>query len=167
MPKKTVQPLRTGLLNGANIKIEWVRNDALREEVCITNEGTLAQPMSFWALASLFGERFFFFPEDLFLLPGKSVFVHSGQNQSGTVLSDDIHLVWTDEQVWNNRGDLAVLFDAHGEEVDRFGYPREQVRSRNKDRRKILSHDGDKWTIKDEPVNNKRAGLRLNQRGMP
>lgn len=165
MPKKTVQPLRTALLKGANIKIEWVRNDALREEVRITNEGTLAQPLSAWALASLFGERLFFFPEDLFLSPGNSVYVHSGQNQSKTGFSDDIHLVWTDEQVWNNRGDVAVLFDAHGEEVDRFGYPREQVRRSNKDRRKILSQDGDKWIIKDEPVNKERLGLRMRWRG--
>lgn len=165
MPKQSVQPLRTAQLTGASIKIDWVRNDALREEVRITNEGTLAQPMSAWALASLLGERFFFFPEDLFLLPGKSVYVHSGQNQSETDSSDHVHLVWTDEQVWNNRGDVAILFDAHGEEIDRFAYPSDQVRRSKAGRRKILSHEGDQWIIKDEPVNKERAGLRLGRRG--
>ena len=152
MPRQTVQPIRTAQVSGAMIKIKKVRNDALRENVVIVNQGTLPQPLSGWALASLRGERLFFFPDDLILLPGKPLSVHSGQGASGMANALNTNLSWTDEQVWVNRSDVAVLFDAHGEEVDRYAYPHTRTHGSATRRRELLVQDGERWRIEDEPL---------------
>jgi hypothetical protein len=120
MTKRTTQPARAGQLAGAQVKIGQVHNDALREYVTVVNVGTMAQPMGGWALASLRGERFYTFPDGLILLPEIVAVIHSGQGASDNPPHD---LLWTEEQVWNNQGDVAVLFDADGLEVDRCAYP--------------------------------------------
>ena len=127
MPKRTARPTRTGQVAGAQIKIGKVHNDALREYVVIVNRGTLPQPLGGWALATLRGERLFFFPDDTILPPGQRLTVHSGQEALEALRTPlDLRLAWTDEQMWNNRRDVAVLFDANGGEVDRCAYPPER-----------------------------------------
>ena len=124
MSKQTSRPVQAGQMAGARPRITGILNDALREHVTIVNGGTMAQPMDGWALASLRGERVYAFPADLILLPGMEVTIHSGQEAQDHPPCD---LLWTQEQVWNNRADTAVLFDAHGVEVDRVPYPPRQT----------------------------------------
>lgn len=156
MKKQRTQPIRTAQVNGAKIKIIDILNEALHEHVVIVNHGTHPQPLTGWALASLRGDSLFFFPDDLILRPDKSLYVHSGQGASEMMnaLSADlqlsIHLHWTDEQVWNNRGDVAVLFDTHGEEVDRYAYPPALARRSAARYRKLLVYDGERWLIRDK-----------------
>ena len=73
MRKRKGQPTRSGQLAGAQLKISGVHNDGLRKSVTIINRGSVAQPMGGWALATLRGKRFYFFPDDLFVLPSMSV----------------------------------------------------------------------------------------------
>jgi len=147
MSRQTSQPVQAGQIAGARPRITGILNDALREQVTIVNGGTMAQPMDGWALASLRGERVYAFPADLILLPGMEVTIHSGQEAHDHPPYD---LLWTQEQVWSNRADTAVLFDAHGVEVDRVPYPPKQTRAARS--RKALIRDGDTWRIVDEPI---------------
>ena len=147
MTRQTSRPVRVGQMAGARPRITGILNEALREHVTIVNGGTMAQPMAGWALASLRGKRVYAFPADLILLPGMEMTIHSGQEAHDHSPCD---LLWTQEQVWNNRADTAVLFDAHGVEVDRVPYPPRQTRAARS--RKALIRDGDTWRIVDEPV---------------
>ncbi|MEK7323946.1 MAG: lamin tail domain-containing protein [Chloroflexota bacterium] len=162
MRKRTAQPTRTGQMPGAQIKIAEVHNDALREHVTLVNRGTLAQPLGGWALATLRGERIYFFPDDMILRAGMRVAVHSGQDVPDRP-PHDLRLAWTREQMWNNRRDVAVLFDANGAEVDRCAYPPERPLRRVTQRRKQLVRDGETWRIVDEPRPETQTGPRKDQ----
>ena len=154
MPKRTAQSTRTGQLSGVQLEISGIHNDGLRESVTLINRGTVVQPMGGWALATLRGERFYFFPDDLILRPGKMVTVHSGQDapDMSSAAPHELQLVWAHEQMWNNGGDMAVLFDANGVEVDRYAYPHERIMGSGNRRRKRLLHDGETWCIEDQPA---------------
>ena len=149
MGKRSSQPIRAGQLAGTRVKIVGVYNDALREYVTITNRGTLAQPLGGWVLATLRGERFYTFPDGLILLPSMEVTIYSGQGalDMPAGASRAVRLVWTDEQVWNNRGDVAVLFDAEGIEVDRCAYPHERILGSATRRPLRLLREGETWRI--------------------
>jgi hypothetical protein len=143
--------------------IKKIHNDGLQESVSIQNQGTVAQPMSGWILASLRGQRFFPFPDNLIFLPGMAIIVHSGQQMQGQVRASLIvqnDLFWTNEQVWNNRGDLAMLFDADGNEVDRYGYPNKRVMGSSAERCKVLIRDENGLQIGDEPPKQMHNTLR-------
>jgi hypothetical protein len=151
MPKRIAQLTRVGQLAGTHLKIIDIYNDALREHVTIVNLGTQAQPMGGWVLASLRGEQFYTFPDDLILPPHMRVSLHSGE---GALDAPPHHLFWAVEQIWNNRGDVAVLFDANGFEVDRRAHPYKwtQRPQRTTPRRKRLLCDGETWHMVDEPI---------------
>lgn len=117
MRKRTAQPTRAGQLTGTQLRIVTIHNDGLRESITVANQGTLAQPMCGWALATLRGERFYFFPDDVVMLPEMMVTIHSGQDALDAPPRD---LLWAREQMWNNRGDVAVLFDSNGLEKEIF-----------------------------------------------
>jgi hypothetical protein len=153
--KQSVNNVRAGQLAGVKIIINKIHNDGLQESVSIQNLGTVPQPMSGWILASLRGELFYAFPDALIFLPGMTVFIHSGQEKPGKVRNSKIahiDLFWTDEQVWNNHGDLAILFDANGVEIDRFVYPHERVMGSSAENRKRLVESPDGYQITDIPV---------------
>jgi hypothetical protein len=61
-------------------------------------------------------------------------------------------LLWTVEQVWNNRGDIAILFDANGLEVDRHSYPHERVMGSSANRRKVLVRNDNGFEIVNESL---------------
>jgi hypothetical protein len=157
MPKRTTRPTRSGQVAGAQIKIGEVHNEALCEYVVIVNQGTLPQPMGGWALATLRGERLFFFPDDAILPPGQMLTVHSGQGMPDKLCTPH-DLLWTPEQVWNNRRDVAVLFDPDGWEVDRWAYPHARVLGSSARRRKRLMREAETWCIEDEPPPEARTG---------
>ena len=98
MRKRTSQPTRVGQMDGAQVRLDRVHNDAQREFVEIVNRGTLAQPMGGWVLASLRGEQFYLFPDNVILQPEMVATVHSGQGASDNPPRD---LLWTREQIWN------------------------------------------------------------------
>ncbi|MBK8824100.1 MAG: lamin tail domain-containing protein [Anaerolineales bacterium] len=109
--------------------------------VAIVNRGTVTQPMSGWVLASLRGQAFYPFTDDLMLEPGMVVKIQSGQLEPKAAQEEQgalKRLLWTIGQVWNNNGDTAILFDANGVEVDRLSYPYERVMGSSASRRKIL-----------------------------
>jgi hypothetical protein len=157
MPKQIAQPTRTGQMAGAQVKIMEVHNDALSEYVALVNRGALAQPMTGWALVTLRGERVYQFPDNLILQPGMMVFVHSGHDAPNRTQAPR-DLFWTDEQMWNNRSDTAVLFDAHGLEVDRYAYPRGRMRGNTARHRQRLTRDGENWRVSDESAPEARLG---------
>ncbi|MFA5873245.1 MAG: lamin tail domain-containing protein [Anaerolineales bacterium] len=155
MSKKTAQIVRAGQLEGVKLFIKKIHNDVLQESISIHNQGTVAQPMSGWVLASLRGQLFYPFPDNLIFLPGLTVVVHSGQQVQGQGWSDriaQVDLFWTNEQVWNNRGDMATLFDADGFEIDRYIYPHERVMGSSDKRHKMLVQRPDGYQITDAPV---------------
>lgn len=141
------QPTHAGELAGAQLEIIHVHNDGLRESVTIINRGTIAQPMSGWALATLRGGQVYTFPDDFTLLPGLKVVIHSGQ---GAPENSPRDLFWTHEQRWNNRSDTAILFDVHGLEVDRWVYPHGRISGSAAKQRKRLVRNGDTWDVVNE-----------------
>jgi len=163
MSKQISQIVRIGQLKGAKLKIKAVKNDGLQEYAAIINRGTVAQPMSGWVLASLRGQTFYPFPDDLMFEPGMIVKVQSGQqepketNNKRGVWAD---LLWTVEQVWNNRGDIAILFDANGLEVDRHSYPHERVMGSGSNRRKVLVRKDNGFEIVNESLRQAKKGTR-------
>ena len=141
MPERTSHVVRMGQLKGAKVKIKEVKNDGLHEYVAIVNRGTVTQPMSGWVLASLRGQAFYPFADDLILEPDMIVKIQSGQLEPKAAQAEQgtlKKLLWTIGQVWNNHSDTAILFDANGVEVDRLSYPYERVMGSSANRRKVL-----------------------------
>lgn len=155
MSKRTSTIVRIGQLKGAKLKIKAVKNDGLQESATIINRGTVIQPMSGWVLASLRGQVFYPFPDDLMLEPGMIVVVQSGEQESKKTHNDRgiwANLLWTIDQVWNNHSDTAVLFDANGVEIDRHSYPHERVMGSSANRRKILIRNKDGFKIVNDSL---------------
>ncbi|MCL4707230.1 lamin tail domain-containing protein [bacterium] len=148
MSKRAPQPTRTGQLAGAKIKIVGVYNQGLQEHIAIVNQGTVAQPLVGWSLIAERGNRRYAFPDDLILRPGMKVFIHSGQN---ALNNPPDHLFWTDEQMWSNRNDVALLFDYRGLEIDRCAYSHKRMLGHEAKRRKRLLDEGETWRLVDEP----------------
>ena len=150
MSKRTSTIVRIGQVKGAKLKIKAVKNDGLQEYATIINRGTVAQPMSGWVLASLRGQTFYPFPDDLMLEPGMIVKVQSGQQEPKNTNNDWgiwKNLLWTIDQVWNNHSDTAILFDANGLEIDRHSYPHERVTGSGAKRRKVLIRKDNRFEI--------------------
>lgn len=163
MSKQISQIVRIGQLKGAKLKIKAVKNDGLQEYAAIINRGTVAQPMSGWVLASLRGQTFYPFPDDLMFEPGMIVKVQSGQQEpkkTNNKLGVWADLLWTVEQVWNNRGDIAILFDANGLEVDRHSYPHERVMGSGANRRKVLVRNDNDFEIVNVSLRQAKKGTR-------
>ena len=155
MSKRTSTIVRIGQLKGAKLKIKTVKNDGLQESATIINRGTVIQPMSGWVLASLRGQVFYPFPDDLMLEPGMIVVVQSGEQESKKTHNHRgiwEKFLWTIDQVWNNHSDTAVLFDANGVEIDRHSYPHERVMGSSANRRKILIRNNDGFEIVNDSL---------------
>ena len=161
MSKRSSQIVRIGQLQGVKIKIKAVKNDGLQEYVTIINRGTVTQPMSGWVLASLRGQAFYPFSDDLMLEPGAMVKIQSGQLEPKEKQKDRgalKNLLWTIGQVWNNNSDTAILFDANGLEIDQLSYPHERVMGSSANRRKILmAGDGGFEIVNDSMSRSKKV----------
>jgi hypothetical protein len=155
MSNKLSYIVQTGELDGSKIKIEVIQNDGLQESVTIINRGTIGQPMAGWVLASLRGQAFYLFPEDLILRPACLIVIHSGQKESQKKVRDlaiQADLLWSTQQIWNNHSDTAVLFDANGLEIDRYSYPHNRVMGSSANRRKELIRNNDGFVIGNESL---------------
>jgi len=148
------------LQSGAKLLLE-VKNEGLSESAEVRNDGTVEQPLTGWALVSLHGTEVFRFPDGLVLGRGRVVTITSGDGVRHE--PPDVH-GWTDEQVWNNRGDMALLFDHEGEEVARYAYRRTSRGARVP--RQVLRRDED-GTYRLEPVRREppRNRLKPSRRG--
>ncbi len=155
MSKQLSYVVQTGELDGSKIKIEVIQNDGLQEFVTIINRGTIGQPMTGWVLASLRGQAFYLFPEDLILRPAWLIVIHSGQEESQKIKRDQAiqaDLLWSTQQIWNNHSDTAVLFDVNGLEIDRYSYPHNRVMGSSANRRKVLIRNNDGFVIGNESL---------------
>ena len=82
------------------------------------NGGLTAVNLSGWKLCSLVGDKQEFnFPEDTILEPGCSTTVWSGK-ESDKKENSPYSLFWTKKNMWNDRGDKAVLVDPEGNTID-------------------------------------------------
>ena len=159
MSKYPSYVVQSGQLDGAELKIESVQNDGLREFVTIINQGTISQPMTGWVLASLRGQAFYLFPDGLVLRPAWLIVIRSGQEESQKPPRDQAiqaDLLWSSQQVWNNHSDTAILFDANGLEIDRYSYPHNRVTGSGANHRKVLIHNEDGFVIGDESLKRRK-----------
>ena len=121
-PTATIEALPTPQIETQNqVSIQNV--DLAGEVVVIVNAGTDPQVMTGWELLSEEGGQRFVFP-GFTLDPGATVLVTSGPN--GRQDPPGV-LQWLKSDgspyrghIWNNDGDVAVLFDSGGNEVSRF-----------------------------------------------
>jgi hypothetical protein len=163
MSKRSSHVVNAGQLEGTKLKIEAVHNDGLQESVTIINRGTVVQPMSGWVLASLRGQAFYLFPDDVILQPDMIVVIHSGQQRPKKTQNYRgvwPELFWTTDQVWNNHGDTGILFDANGLEIDRYSYPHERVMGSSANFRKVLIRDDHGFEIVDESLRRAKKATR-------
>jgi hypothetical protein len=163
MSKQTSEVVQTGQLEGAKITISALHNQGLQESITIINHGTVVQPMSGWVLASLRGQVFYQFPDDLRIRPGMSVVVNSGQQKIEIIFNKQLmqtELFWATGQVWNNHGDTALLFDANDLEIDRYSYPHERVMGSSDKRKKSLKRGDNGFEIVEEVISHAQRGIR-------
>lgn len=87
------------------------------EYFTLQNLGTVPVDLGGWTVSNERGDVFRF-PDGTVLAAGGHVFVHSG---GGTDTGNVFH--WNAEApVWNNDGDVAILYDASGVIVDIYAY---------------------------------------------
>lgn len=131
---------------GADVVIDGVSADGLVESVTVANRGEIDQPLTGWALATLHGGQVFQFPDGTILPAGGEVRVLSGE-QARPGASNE--LLWSNESLWSDHSDTALLFDPKGHEVSRMAYPRPTLRENRRPRRKILDQDRDGYHLRD------------------
>jgi lamin tail-like protein len=98
-----------------------VSNDGRLEHVEITT--TTAMDLSGWMLSSSVGGQSFRFGT-VRIVAGQRLRIVSGMTPAA---SGDIQ--WTRANVWNNEGDIAMLFDGQGALVTEFAYGRVKAAS--------------------------------------
>lgn len=104
-----------------SVEISEIWNWGWSEHAKVTNTGHASVELSGWALGALKERKVFRFPLGYTLAPGETVTIHSGAN--ATLKQDPpSDLYWFSEPVWANRGDVALLFDAGGNELARYVY---------------------------------------------
>lgn len=96
----------------ANPPLEISSKDLQEEIVAITNTSNEQVNLNDWQLVSLEGNQVFKFP-DIKLKAGETIFITSGSDAK----EDDIHIKWTNRQIWRNDGDPAKLINEMGEVV--------------------------------------------------
>lgn len=144
-------------VDGAKIEVSEVRNEGRSEAVVLVNLGHVDQPLTGWSLASLKGQRVFRFEDGFVLKAGSRVTVTSGD---GVAHRPPAILGWKDEPVWNNRGDVALVFDCDGEEVARFAYRTKQAAQAGRlPKHRLVAREDGAWAI--EPVRREPARERL------
>jgi beta-lactamase superfamily II metal-dependent hydrolase len=87
------------------------------EYAVIRNDGAGSLSIGRWTLCDA-ARHCFTFPPDVTVAAGDSVLVRTGQGVSG----NGEFFLDRRQAIWNNRGDVAMLFDARGEVVALFEY---------------------------------------------
>ncbi|NVD06506.1 lamin tail domain-containing protein [Vibrio sp. JPW-9-11-11] len=86
----------------------------LDEYVEVKNRGDLTIDISHWRINAGSPEQTFTWPEGSFLWPSESIKVHT---KTGTGYSFK-----STKPIWNNRGDIATLFESTGEPISTLAY---------------------------------------------
>ncbi|NMG07144.1 hypothetical protein DP117_09720 [Brasilonema sp. UFV-L1] len=88
------------------------------EYVEITNQGSAIVDVSGWRLHGENTPQNFYFPKGTLLRPGKSLRVYTNEIHPETGgLSFGVK-----RAIWNNKGNVGLLYDAKGNLVDSFSY---------------------------------------------
>lgn len=111
----------------SDVGIGYIREESSDEYIRIVNHGTGGQDMTGWKVQSYANKngnceptgQCYWFPSGYLLDVGASVRVHSGPDADDNPPGD---LKWTTSYIWHNDGDVGVLYDAEGDEVDRYAY---------------------------------------------
>lgn len=111
-PTATPSPTATSNVAVLRIAVLSCRSDP--EYVRIDNIGGAAAQLAGWRIHSVVGNQWYTFPA-YSLQPGASVYVQSAGNAPP---SSGNHLLWTNQNIWNNQGDQARLLTPAGVEVD-------------------------------------------------
>jgi len=101
----------------ADVVISDSYNKSYDEYLQLTNRGTAVQDMSGWSVTGSKGEDRYTFPDGYVLGPGESVKLYSGSNG---VDAWPTSIYWTTDNVWNNGGETAFLWNREGSEVSRY-----------------------------------------------
>lgn len=113
-PSATTPPTATPTSRPATLRIGFLKCDSADEYVRVDNIGGVQADMRGWEIFSTEGSQTFYFP-DYTLLPGDSVYVHSGPDAPET---GGHRIRWTGSYMWNNGGDTAELLDPGGQVRD-------------------------------------------------
>jgi hypothetical protein len=103
----------------SDLTITYLRYWGRDEYVEITNQGADAQDVTGWQIQSVRGDEWYSFPAGYTLAAGGYVRVRSGPDAWSSFPTD---LKWTTDYRWNDGGDEARLYGAHGSLVDSWGY---------------------------------------------
>ncbi|WP_367989241.1 lamin tail domain-containing protein [Vibrio sp. NTOU-M3] len=100
------------------IDIQYVcfrgQSNQLDENITLFNRGGLSIDISNWRIQAGSPDQVYIFPEGSTLEPYQSIVVDTaGSNE---------HSFNSNHPIWNNRGDLATLFDHHGQKVSAWAY---------------------------------------------
>ncbi|MGQ9626490.1 MAG: lamin tail domain-containing protein [Anaerolineae bacterium] len=93
----------------ARILIVEVNPKGPDEYILIRNEGNAPQDMAGWWLRADHAWRVFTFPPEFVIQPGGSVRIHSGP---GALDNPPTELTWVREEIWDDAGDVARLYNA-------------------------------------------------------
>ena len=123
------------------IEITEVWNWGWSEHAKLTNTSNQPQEMGGWALGALHEEKVFRFPPGFALKAGETVTIHTGANAT-LKQNPPSDLYVSSGPVWANRGDMAILFDAAGNEAARYVYRMHGSPD--------LNVEPEKWLIEDD-----------------
>ncbi len=107
LPTPTPTPTATSTPGRPRLVIREIQYQGRDEYIRIDNVGTGAQTMTGWKIHSVVGNQWYTFPAGYVLRAGKSVYVHSGPDAKD---NPPTHLFWTNNYIWNNSGDKAILY---------------------------------------------------------
>lgn len=99
--------------SGQGVTISSV--DRKAEVVSLQNGSAAGIDISGWTLVSEVGNQRFTFPTGTKLAAGATLRITSGSMAKASLGT----LVWSQENIWNNEGDPAVLLNAQGQQVSR------------------------------------------------
>lgn len=92
-----------------------IKNVDLRKEVCtVENNSDMDIDMTGWKILSINGNQSYNFPQGYILKVGKCVNINSGKKAKE---DGKVDLIWTNNNIWNNSGDSAELYNNKGELV--------------------------------------------------
>ncbi|NMA64672.1 MAG: MBL fold metallo-hydrolase [Clostridiaceae bacterium] len=108
-PSAEPTPSPTQPATSGNVIIEKV--DLAGELVTIKNSSSKNISLKGWRLVSVEGNQVYYFPDSCIIKGGSKMTIASGKAEGD--------LKWTNKYIWNNKGDLAELYDSNGKLVSR------------------------------------------------
>lgn len=98
------------------VDVEIISVDLVKEIVIIKNKGVNQVDISGWKLVSEKGKQEFIFPTETVLEKGDELKIICGKD----LIEQANTLIWPENNIWNNKGDPAVLYNLKGEKISYF-----------------------------------------------